>query len=123
MMKAVSKSASKEPSERASMTPMKPLGDLAGLLDDVRARCPAFAEAFGAHLLRLIEQHKDIRGMAAETVMIDATQLKTHRTAASLCEKGLFPATRYDHCARTLMSAICVASTVIFHLLVMNKDE
>jgi hypothetical protein len=61
MMKAVSKSASKEPSERASMTPMKPLGDLAGLLDDVRARCPAFAEAFGAHFLRLIEQHKDIR--------------------------------------------------------------
>jgi len=41
----------------------------------------------------LIEQHKDIRGMAAETVMIDATQLKTHLTAASLCEKGLFPAT------------------------------
>jgi hypothetical protein len=30
------------------------------LLDDMRARCPAFAEALGAHLLRLIEQHEAV---------------------------------------------------------------
>ena len=29
---------------------------------------------------------------ATDTVMIDATHLKTHRTAASLLKKGLFPA-------------------------------
>jgi transposase len=29
---------------------------------------------------------------ATETVMIDATHLKAHRTAASLLKKGLFPA-------------------------------
>ena len=28
---------------------------------------------------------------ATETVMIDATHLKAHRTAASLLKKGLFP--------------------------------
>ena len=31
-------------------------------------------------------------GTAMETVMIDATRLKAHRTAASLRKKGLFPA-------------------------------
>ena len=29
---------------------------------------------------------------ATDTVMIDATHLKAHRTAASLLKKGLFPA-------------------------------
>jgi len=31
-------------------------------------------------------------GTATDTVMIDATHLKAHRTAASLLKKGLFPA-------------------------------
>jgi putative transposase len=31
------------------------------------------------------------RGRKAERVMIDATHLKAHRTAASLLKKGLFP--------------------------------
>ena len=31
-------------------------------------------------------------GQAADTVMIDATHLKAHRTAASLLKKGMFPA-------------------------------
>ena len=31
------------------------------------------------------------KGAKAERIMIDATHLKAHRTAASLLKKGLFP--------------------------------
>lgn len=31
-------------------------------------------------------------GLMPERIMIDATHLKAHRTAASLLEKGMFPA-------------------------------
>jgi len=52
--------------------------------------------------------------------MIDTTHLKAHRTAAGLLKNGLFHwrrvHTRYDRCAHTFLSTICIAATVIFWL-------
>jgi len=36
--------------------------------------------------------HLAISGAPSDTLMIDATHLKAHRTASSLLEKGMFPA-------------------------------
>ena len=36
--------------------------------------------------------HLAVSGVPPDTLMIDATHLKAHRTASSLLEKGMFPA-------------------------------
>lgn len=78
----------------------------------------------------------ELAGKAGEpdAIMIDATHLKAHRTAASLLKGGLFSrrigrtnlfgriqdwrriATRYDRCAHPFMSAISIAATVCYWL-------
>jgi len=49
-----------------------------------------------------------------DQLIIDATHLKAHRTAASLLKKGLFPDVSAEPRPHAFMSAIALAAIVIF---------